>query len=400
MKFVDEAPIIVKAGDGGRGCLSFRREKYIPKGGPDGGDGGDGGSVILRAEVDLNTLIDFRYQRHHRAKNGESGRGRNCRGKGGDDLVLGVPVGTTIIDTDSDEVLGDLTKAGQELIVAKGGFHGLGNARYKSSTNRAPRQTSPGTEGELRNLRLELKLLADVGLLGLPNAGKSTLIRSVSAATPKVADYPFTTLVPNLGVVTLQKYRSFVIADVPGLVEGASEGAGLGIRFLKHLTRTRFLLHMVDMLPVDGSDPLENALTIQNELSSFSPTLADRPRWLVLNKMDLLSEDSREAVCQKLVDDLQWQGPVFFVSALTKEGTDKLCNAICDYLDDCRSREAEFPEVAQAERDMQTSMQLEAREQIEKLRLQRQQSKTAEQELEDEDDEDDDDHEVEVVYTP
>ncbi len=400
MKFVDEAPIIVKAGDGGRGCLSFRREKYIPKGGPDGGDGGDGGSVILRAEVDLNTLVDYRYQRHYRAQNGESGRGRNCRGKGGDDLVLGVPVGTTIIDTDSDEVLGDLTTAGQELIVAKGGFHGLGNARYKSSTNRAPRQTSPGTEGELRNLRLELKLLADVGLLGLPNAGKSTLIRSVSAATPKVADYPFTTLVPNLGVVTLQKYRSFVIADVPGLVEGASEGAGLGIRFLKHLTRTRFLLHMVDMLPADGSDPLENALTIANELSSFSPTLAERPRWLVLNKMDLLPEDSRQAVCQKLVDDLQWQGPVFFVSALTKEGTDKLCNAICDYLDDCRSREAEFPEAAQAERDMQTSMQLEAREQIEKLRLQRQQSKTAEQEFEDEDDEDDDDHEVEVVYSP
>lgn len=398
MKFVDEAPIIVKAGDGGRGCLSFRREKYIPKGGPDGGDGGDGGSVILRAEVDLNTLVDYRYQRHYRAKNGESGRGRDCRGKGGADLVLGVPVGTTIIDTDSDEVLGDLTTAGQELIVAKGGFHGLGNARYKSSTNRAPRQTSPGTEGELRNLRLELKLLADVGLLGLPNAGKSTLIRSVSAATPKVADYPFTTLVPNLGVVTLQKYRSFVIADVPGLVEGASEGAGLGIRFLKHLTRTRFLLHMVDMLPVDGSDPLANALTIQNELSSFSPTLAERPRWLVLNKMDLLPEDSRQAVCQKLVDDLQWQGPVFLVSALTKEGTDKLCNAICDYLDDCRSRESEFPEVAQAERDMQTSMQLEAREQIEKLRLQRQHAKTDEQELEDEDD--DDDHEVEVVYSP
>ncbi|OUS13729.1 GTPase ObgE [Gammaproteobacteria bacterium 53_120_T64] len=401
MKFVDEAPIIVKAGDGGRGCLSFRREKYIPKGGPDGGDGGDGGSVILRAEVDLNTLIDFRYQRHHRAKNGESGRGRNCRGKGGDDLVLGVPVGTTIIDTDSDEILGDLTTAGQELIVAKGGFHGLGNARYKSSTNRAPRQTSPGTEGELRNLRLELKLLADVGLLGLPNAGKSTLIRSVSAATPKVADYPFTTLVPNLGVVTLQKYRSFVIADVPGLVEGASEGAGLGIRFLKHLTRTRFLLHMVDMLPVDGSDPLENARTIQNELSRFSTTLADRPRWLVLNKMDLLPEDSREAVCQKLIDDLQWQGPVFFVSALTKEGTNKLCNDICDYLEDCRRREAELPEVAQAERDMQTRMQLEARAQIEKLRLQRQQEKTAEQELDDEDDDDDDDdHEVEVVYTP
>lgn len=401
MKFVDEAPIIVKAGDGGRGCLSFRREKYIPKGGPDGGDGGDGGSVILRAEVDLNTLVDYRYQRHYRAQNGESGRGRNCRGKSGDDLVLGVPVGTTVIDTDNDEVLGDLTTPGQELIVAKGGFHGLGNARYKSSTNRAPRQTSPGTEGELRNLRLELKLLADVGLLGLPNAGKSTLIRSVSAATPKVADYPFTTLVPNLGVVTLQKYRSFVIADVPGLVEGASEGAGLGIRFLKHLTRTRFLLHMVDMLPSDGSDPLENALTIQSELSSFSPTLAQRPRWLVLNKMDLLPEETRQAVCQKLIDDLQWQGPVFFVSALTKEGTDKLCHAICDYLDDCRSREAEFPEAAQAECDMQASMQLEAREKIEKLRLQRQLAKTAEQEFGDVDDEDDD-HEVDVdvVYSP
>ncbi len=399
MKFVDEAPIIVKAGDGGRGCLSFRREKYIPKGGPDGGDGGDGGSVILRAEEDLNTLVDYRYQRHYRAQNGESGRGRNCRGKGGDDRVLGVPVGTTIIDTDSDEVLGDLTAAGQELIVAKGGFHGLGNARYKSSTNRAPRQTSPGTEGELRNLRLELKLLADVGLLGLPNAGKSTLIRSVSAATPKVADYPFTTLVPNLGVVTLQKYRSFVIADVPGLVEGAAEGAGLGIRFLKHLTRTRFLLHMVDMLPIDGSDPLENTLTIQRELSRFSATLAERPRWLVLNKMDLLPIESRDAICQTLIDDLQWQGPVFFVSALTKEGTEKLCNDICDYLDDCRSRESELPEVAQAERDMQTRMQLEAREQIEKLRLQRQQAKASEQPPA-EDEDDDDEHEIEVVYSP
>ncbi len=399
MKFVDEAPIIVKAGDGGRGCLSFRREKYIPKGGPDGGDGGDGGSVILRAGVDLNTLVDYRYQRHYRAQNGESGRGRNCRGRGGDDLVLGVPVGTTIIDTDSDEVLGDLTSPGQELIVAKGGFHGLGNARYKSSTNRAPRQTSPGTEGELRSLRLELKLLADVGLLGLPNAGKSTLIRSVSAATPKVADYPFTTLVPNLGVVTLQKYRSFVIADVPGLVEGASQGAGLGVRFLKHLTRTRFLLHLVDMLPPDGSDPLENALVIQNELSKFSPTLARRPRWLVLNKTDLLPEESRLSVCQKLVDDLEWQGPGVFISALTKEGTDKLCHEICDYLDDCRSREAAFPDAAQAERDMQANMQLEAREQIEKLRLQRLQAKTTEKEYEDDED-DDDDHEVEVVYSP
>ncbi len=399
MKFVDEAPISVKAGDGGRGCLSFRREKYIPKGGPDGGDGGDGGSVILVANEELNTLVDYRYQRHYRAKNGESGSGRNCTGHGGDDLRLSVPVGTTVIDTEIDEVLGDLTEAGQELVVAKGGFHGLGNTRYKSSTNRAPRQTSPGSEGESRDLRLELKVLADVGLLGLPNAGKSTLIRSVSAATPKVADYPFTTLIPNLGVVTLQKFRSFVIADVPGLIEGASEGAGLGIRFLKHLTRTRLLLHMVDMLPVDNSDPLENAQTIERELVRFSPTLSERPRWLVLNKMDLLPPDTAAETCQKVIDGLQFAGPIFRVSALTKEGTPALCAEICDFLEACRKLESEDPDVAQAESDTQLRMQLEAREQIEKVRLSRYLEKNAES-SDDDDSDDDDDHDVEIAYTP
>jgi GTPase len=259
MKFVDEAPISVFAGNGGNGCMSFRREKYIAKGGPDGGDGGDGGSVYLVGDADLNTLIDYRYQPKYRAKNGASGRSRNCTGEKGDDLFLRVPVGTSVFDLETDELLGDITADKQQLLVAQAGFHGLGNTRYKSSVNRAPRQTSPGGEGEHRELKLELKVLADVGLLGLPNAGKSTFIRSVSSAKPKVADYPFTTLVPNLGVVKVEEHRSFVIADIPGLIEGASDGAGLGIRFLKHLTRCRILLHIVDVAPFDESDPLENA---------------------------------------------------------------------------------------------------------------------------------------------
>ncbi|WP_372750384.1 Obg family GTPase CgtA, partial [Litorivivens sp.] len=278
MKFVDEAVIKVAAGNGGSGCLSFRREKYIPKGGPDGGDGGDGGSVFLKADQSVNTLVDFRYVRNYRADNGEPGRGGNCRGKSADDLYLVVPVGTTVLDEETGEVLGDLSSHGELLKVAQGGFHGLGNTRFKSSTNRAPRQTTPGSEGESRQIRLELKVLADVGLLGLPNAGKSTLIRAVSAAKPKVADYPFTTLVPNLGVVSMQKHRSFVIADIPGLVEGAAEGAGLGIRFLKHLTRNRLLLHLVDVAPLDGSDPVDAARVIINELVEFSETLFQRPR--------------------------------------------------------------------------------------------------------------------------
>ncbi len=295
MKFVDEASIEVYAGNGGNGCVSFRREKYIPKGGPDGGDGGDGGSVYLRGDDALNTMIDYRYARRFRADNGESGKGRNCTGRGGDDLVLPVPIGTTVLDEDTGEILGDIREHGQDLLVAQGGFHGLGNTRFKSSVNRAPRQSTPGSSGEMRRLKLELKVLADVGLLGLPNAGKSTFIRAVSAATPKVADYPFTTLVPNLGVVKVDSYRSFVVADIPGLIEGASDGAGLGIRFLKHLTRNRILLHIVDIAPLDESDPAEAAASIVRELERFSPTLASRPRWLILNKVDLLSPEELSA---------------------------------------------------------------------------------------------------------
>src|SRR6056297_2386821 len=301
MKFVDEATIIVEAGKGGHGCLSFRREKYVPKGGPDGGDGGDGGSVYLEAEESLNTLIDYRFQRKHKAQNGEPGSGRNCTGIKGEDLVLPVPVGTTVVDMDTHEVLGDLTHAGQRLKVAQAGFHGLGNTRFKSSVNRAPRQTTKGSEGELRNLRLELKVLADVGLLGLPNAGKSTFIRSVSAAKPKVADYPFTTMHPNLGVVAPVPYRSFVVADIPGLIEGAADGAGLGIQFLKHISRTGLLLHIVDVLPVENTDPLDNIRVIQHELAKYSKDLTEKPIWLVLNKIDLIDEEQLRALKQKII---------------------------------------------------------------------------------------------------
>lgn len=398
MKFVDEAPISVHAGRGGNGCLSFRREKYIPKGGPDGGDGGDGGSVYLEADESLNTLVDYRYQRTYRAENGEAGRGANRTGKSGADLVLKVPVGTTVLDQDTGEILGDLTEAGQRLLVARGGFRGLGNARYKSSVNRVPYQTSPGSEGESRNLQLELKMLADVGLLGLPNAGKSTFIRAVSAARPRVADYPFTTLVPNLGVVQLHKYRSFMIADVPGLIEGASEGAGLGIRFLRHLTRTRFLLHLVDMLPVDGSDPAENVARIEHELARFSPTLAQRERWLVLNKIDLLPPDEVEQRCQDIVDQLEWDGPVYRVSAISGLGTRELCLDMLDHLDAIKEREQEDPDFAREEEEAQQRMQQEARERIDALR--RGGAAVEEDDLDDSDDDDDDDHDVEIIYSP
>jgi GTPase len=405
VKFVDEAPINVHAGNGGHGCLSFRREKYIPKGGPDGGDGGDGGSVILEADENLNTLVDYRYQRHYRAQNGEPGKGKNRTGSKGEDLVLKVPIGTTVIDVESGDILGDLITAGQQLIVARAGFHGLGNTRFKSSTNRAPRQTSPGGEGESLQLRLELKVLADVGLLGLPNAGKSTLIRAVSAATPKVADYPFTTLIPNLGVVQLGPYRSFVMADVPGLIEGASSGAGLGIRFLKHLTRTRLLLHLVDMLPVDGSDPLQNALAIHRELTTFSPTLASRDRWLVLNKIDLLPVDEVEAICAKLVESLEWSGPVYLVSALSGKGNDQLCEAIYAHLVARREEQNTDPEARLAEQAMQAQMQAEVRQQIESLRTERHSTAAAaESEAvnkgQNEDDDDDENMDVEVIYEP
>lgn len=333
MKFVDEVEIRVEAGDGGNGCVSFRKEKYIEFGGPNGGDGGDGGDVYLIADENLNTLIDYRFERFHRAKRGENGKSRDCTGKGADDLYLKVPVGTRTVDVDTGEQIGDLTKHEQKLLVAKGGWHGLGNTRFKSSTNRAPRQKTDGTPGEIRNLSLELLLLADVGLLGLPNAGKSTLIRSVSAAKPKVADYPFTTLVPNLGVVRLDSQRSFVIADIPGLIEGAADGAGLGTQFLKHLERCRALLHVVDVMPVDGSDPLENAKTIINELEIHSPKLAAKPRWLVFNKLDLMLEEEADEVTARIVEGLNWEGEVFKISAFNKTGTQELCNQVMNFID-------------------------------------------------------------------
>lgn len=394
MKFVDEATIKVHAGKGGNGCLSFRREKYIPKGGPDGGDGGDGGSVILVAAEGLNTLIDFRYTRNFKAQAGQQGSSAECTGRGGDDLLLQVPVGTTVIDNETGDVMGDLTELDQQLKVAQGGFHGLGNTRYKSSTNRAPRQTSPGQDGEVREIKLELKVLADVGLLGLPNAGKSTFIRSVSAARPKVADYPFTTLVPNLGVVGMSGDKSFVIADIPGLIEGASEGAGLGIRFLKHLTRTRLLLHLVDMMPYDGSTPDQNARVIETELETFSPTLAAGDRWLVLNKIDLLPEDEVEGQCQQVVDALGWEGPVFRMSGLASQGTKALCAAIMDYIDEHRQQEEADPELTELANERRAVIQAEARERIEGLAQARRQSRQQPQENDDEDD----DHDVEVVY--
>ncbi len=361
MKFVDEVSIHVKAGDGGNGMMSFRREKFIEKGGPNGGDGGDGGSIYMEANENLNTLVDYRYTRRFSAPNGEKGGSTDCTGAKGEDLILPVPVGTTVIDAATQEVIGDLVKPGQRLLVAHGGWHGLGNARFKSSTNRAPRQTTPGKPGEARDLKLELKVLADVGLLGLPNAGKSTFIRAVSAAKPKVADYPFTTLVPNLGVVSVGRYKSFVVADIPGLIEGASEGAGLGIRFLKHLARTRLLLHLVDMAPLDQSDPAVAAETIIHELSKFSPALADRDRWLVLNKADQLLDDEREERLQDVIKRLNWTGPVFVISALEREGTEALSQEIMRYLDERTLRMAEEPEYAEALAELDQRIEDEAR---------------------------------------
>ncbi len=329
MKFVDEATIKVFAGDGGNGCVSFRREKYIPKGGPDGGDGGDGGSVYLLADVNLNTLVDFRMQRSFHAEQGKKGMGRNCTGRGGKDRWVRVPVGTRATDLDSGEVIGELLEQGQRLLVAQGGFHGIGNVRFKSSVNRVPRQSTPGSPGERRELGLELVLLADVGLLGLPNAGKSSLIRRVSSARPKVADYPFTTLHPNLGVVRVSRGRSFVIADIPGIIAGAAEGAGLGLRFLKHLSRTRLLLHLVDMAPLNSSiSPLDEVRIVVAELEKYGGDLRSKERWLVLNKMDLLDAGEFELRRQALVEALGWDGPVYAVSALGGAGTDLLIAAL------------------------------------------------------------------------
>lgn len=345
MKFVDEATIRVKAGNGGNGALSFRREKYVAKGGPDGGDGGHGGDVFLLASDATNTLADFSVARKYSAGNGDPGAGRNKTGRSGDDLDVTVPCGTIVFDVDTGETIGDLVSDGQRLKVAEGGRGGLGNTRFKSSVNRAPRKTTPGTPGEARHLRLELKLIADVGLVGLPNAGKSTLIRAMSAAKPKVADYPFTTLHPNLGVVSVGPLQSFVMADIPGLIEGAASGTGLGIRFLRHVQRTRFLLHLVDIAPIhEAANPAKDFRAIENELANFAPDLAEKPRWLVINKIDLIPEEDREARRQELLDELDWQGPVLEISAATGEGVENLGQSVMRELEMLAEHQEDIPE--------------------------------------------------------
>ena len=391
MKFVDEATIKVFAGNGGSGCLSFRREKFIPKGGPDGGDGGDGGSIFLEAKTELNTLIDFRYTRSFKAENGSQGSGSDCTGSKGDDLYISVPVGTIVTVTETDEIIGDLTFPGQKLLVAKGGFHGLGNTRFKSSRNRTPRQTTPGKEGESREIKLELSLLADVGLLGLPNSGKSTLVQTVSAARPKVADYPFTTMVPNLGVVRLDSERSFVIADIPGVIKGASDGAGLGMRFLKHLTRTKLILHLVDISPLDGSSPKHAVEEIEHELEKFSPTLATEHRWLVVNKADLLSNDEHERVLKELIADLQWKGRFFLISGATGLGMELLCNSIYSHIDNLREKEESNPDYKRLVIENRKAIFREARDQINRIaELRREAKKNSES---------DEGSDIEVIFT-
>ncbi|EOA4419807.1 Obg family GTPase CgtA [Acinetobacter baumannii] len=403
MRFVDEAVITVGAGDGGNGVASFRREKFVPFGGPDGGDGGRGGSIYIQADDDTSTLVDYRYTRKFRAERGKNGAGANCTGRGGEDVVLKVPVGTTIVDTDSGDIIGDLVEDGQRVMVASGGEGGLGNTHFKSSTNRAPRKCTTGTKGEFREIRLELKVLADVGLLGMPNAGKSTFIRAVSAAKPKVADYPFTTMVPNLGVVDADRHRSFVMADIPGLIEGAAEGAGLGIRFLKHLARTRILLHIIDVQPIDGSDPAHNAKAIMNELAKFSPTLAKLPIVLVLNKLDQIAEESREEWCQHILDELQWTGPVFKTSGLLEEGTKEVVYYLMDQIEQQREREVEDPEYAAEVRAFREQLEAETREQTiaakEAYRAMRK-AQRLESMMDDDDDfdDDEDDGDVESIY--
>ncbi|GAB3456306.1 GTPase ObgE [Massilia terrae] len=340
MKFIDEARIEVIAGDGGNGCASFRREKFRPFGGPDGGDGGKGGSIFVVADRNINTLVDFRYSKTHHARNGESGRGSDCYGKGAEDVYLRMPVGTLIVDNVNGEVIADLTEHGQTELLAKGGEGGWGNIHFKTSTNRAPRQKTDGKAGERRELRLELKVLADVGLLGMPNAGKSTFITAVSNARPKIADYPFTTLHPNLGVVRVSHEKSFVIADIPGLIEGAAEGAGLGHQFLRHLSRTGLLLHIVDLAPFEATvDPVKEAKALVKELQKYDEELVNKPRWLVLNKLDMVPEDERAKRVKDFIKRMQWKGPVFEISALNREGCQDLVNAIYKYLEETRALE-------------------------------------------------------------
>ena len=359
MKLVDEAEITVTAGNGGNGCVGFRREKFIPLGGPDGGDGGNGGDVWLQADENLNTLVDFRHQRQFKAQRGENGMGSQMYGKGGEDKVITVPVGTVVVNVDTDETIGDLTRHGDRLLVARGGKGGLGNMHFKSSTNRSPRQSTSGEEGEERLLKLELKLLADVGLLGFPNAGKSTFIRAVSAATPKVADYPFTTLYPNLGVVSVEPHRSFVIADIPGLIEGAADGAGLGAQFLRHLQRTRLLLHLVDVAPVsfetgsggvEGITAVDQVRAIERELGRHDPELLDKPRWLVLNKADLMFEDEAREAAEAVIAELGWTGPWYLTSAISREGTWPIMLDVQAFFDRLREEQAEADAEADANR--------------------------------------------------
>ncbi len=398
MKFVDEAVIEVVAGKGGDGCASFRREKFIAFGGPDGGDGGRGGSIWLEADANLNTLVDYRYSRLFRAGKGQNGMSAQCYGRGSEDMVLRVPVGTTVIDTETNDVLGDLTHVGARLLLAAGGKGGLGNLHFKSSVNRAPREFTRGDEGEKRKLRLELKVLADVGLLGFPNAGKSTLLRAVSAAKPKVADYPFTTLVPNLGVVRVDSERSFVMADIPGIIEGAAEGAGLGIRFLKHLARTRLLLHLIDLDPPDGSDPAEGIRVLVGELEKFSETLASRERWLVFNKTDMMLPEDAEARISEVVAALGWTGRVFRISALGQDGTSELANGVMQQIEAWRRAEAEDPDLAAREQSLRERLEEEARLKVQELKLASRAARDADQA----DDEDDDDQDggMEVIYRP
>jgi GTPase len=372
VKFVDEAEIVVEAGKGGNGCMSFRREKFIPKGGPDGGDGGDGGSVYLIGDLALNTLVDFRFQRRYIAQAGQGGMGANCTGRAGEDLVVRVPVGTTVVDKNTEELIADISEEGQKVLVARGGFHGLGNTRYKSSTNRAPTKTSKGTDGEVRTLQLQLKVLADVGLLGMPNAGKSTLLRAVSAARPKVADYPFTTLVPGLGVVRIELERSFVMADIPGVIEGASHGAGLGFRFLKHLSRTRLLLHMIDAAPMDEDvDPVAQARAIVDELAGFSETLAKKERWLVLNKADMADDETLDALQQRFVDELGWDIPVYRIAAIDGTGCQKLCQDIMRSVELHRERLEQDPDYIEFHKASDQQMEFEIRRSIERSRERR-----------------------------
>lgn len=350
MKFIDEAKIEVHAGDGGNGSASFRREKYIDKGGPNGGDGGRGGSIYAIADRNINTLVDYRFARIHRAERGGNGMGSDCYGKGGEDMVLRVPVGTVITDINTNEIIADLAKDGEKALIAKGGKGGLGNLHFKSSTNRAPRQFTHGELGEVRELKMELKVLADVGLLGMPNAGKSTFIRAVSAAKPKVADYPFTTLHPNLGVVRVEHDKSFVIADIPGLIEGAAEGAGLGHQFLRHLARTRLLLHLVDIAPYDETaNPVAEAHAIVNELKKYDESLYQKPRWLLLNKMDMLPADERDQYRQQFLKDFGWDGKCFIISALTGEGCKEVVYAIMEFLDQNRPVEEPAEDTQEAQ---------------------------------------------------